>query len=269
MPDPAKGFGRMQLGIYTAVENGSRMAAASWDFIEENILELLQGELPGEQWTGLQRSAKSPLPVLAANRLLPPHLKPVGPEFDLPRLQKYMQRIADRAAAVGMKILVFGSGAARMVPANFDRASAKSQLLEFIRMSVELLTPRGILLVAEPLNSGECNIMNSVPECMEYVHAVNRPGFQCLVDSYHVWHDHQPLEPIAEAMPWIKHVHVSDVLDRNVPSEKSPHDYRGFFNMLQTAGYDGPIAVESPTDPCVLSGPEKIVEFLLKIWPKT
>jgi sugar phosphate isomerase/epimerase len=210
-----------------------------------------------------------PLPVLAANRLLPPHLKPVGPEFDLPRLQKYMQRIADRAAAVGMNILVFGSGAARMVPANFDRASAKSQLLEFIRMSIEVLAPKDILLVAEPLNSGECNIMNSVPECIEYVHAINHEGFQCLVDSYHVWHDHQPLEPIAEAVPWIKHVHVSDVQDRNVPSEKSPHDYRGFFNMLQTADYDGPIAVESPTDPRVLSEPEKIVEYLLNIWQKT
>jgi sugar phosphate isomerase/epimerase len=198
--------------------------------------------------------------------LLPPHQKPVGPDFDLPRLQKYMHRIADRAAAVGMKILVFGSGTARMVPANFDRALAKSQLLEFIRMSVELLTPRGILLVAEPLNKGECNIMNSVPECMEYVHAIGHEGFQCLVDSYHVWLDQQALEPIAEAMPWIKHVHVSDVQDRNVPSEKSPHAYSGFLGMLKKAGYDGPIAVESPTDPRVLSEPKKILEFLKQTW---
>jgi sugar phosphate isomerase/epimerase len=269
MPDPAKGLWRMQLGIYTAVENGSRMAAAGWDFVEENILELLQGELPEEQWTGAKRAEKSLLPVLAANRLLPPHLKPVGPDFDLPRLQKYMQRIADRAAALGMKILVFGSGAARMVPANFDRASAKSQLLDFIHMSVELLSPRGILLVAEPLNCGECNIMNSVPECMEYVHAVNDPGFACLVDSYHVWHDCQALEPIAEAMPWIKHVHVSDVHDRKVPSEKSPHDYGIFLGSLKKAGYDGPIAVESPSDPRVLTEPKKIVDYLLNIWQKT
>jgi sugar phosphate isomerase/epimerase len=253
--------------MYTALENGSRMAAAGWDFIEENILEFLQAELADEQRTARPGwRLQSPLPVLAANRLLPPHLKPVGLDFDLPRLEKYMRRVADRAAAVGMKILVFGSGAARTVPANFDRASAKSQLLDFIRMSIELLWPRGILLVAEPLKSTECNIMNSVPECMEYVHAVGRPGFQCLVDSYHVWHDRQPLEPIAEAVPWIKHVHVSDVQDRNVPSEKSPHDYRAFFRMLKNAGYDGPLAVESPTDPRVLSEPEKVLQFLKQIW---
>jgi len=256
----------MQFGMYTASENAAVMAAAGWDFVEENILELLQGDVPDEQWRGLERARRAPIPILAANRLLPPTLKPVGPDFNIDRLQSYMRRVIGRAAKVGMKTLVFGSGAARMVPAGFDRASARSQLLEFIRTSAEIAAAHGVLIVAEPLNRGECNIMNGVAECMEYVRAVNHPNFQCLVDSYHVWLDREPLEPLAESLPWIKHVHVSDVKDRNVPTEQSPHDYRAFFRVLKRGGYDGPIAVESPTDPRVLSEPEKVLACLSRFW---
>lgn len=255
-----------QWGMYTATENASAMKAAGWDFVEENILEFLQGELPDEQWQGQKRAAGAPIPILAANRLLPPHIKPVGPTFDLAKLQAYMQRVISRAAKVGMKTLVFGSGVARTYPAGFERASAKAQLLDFIRMSTEIAAKHGVLIVAEPLNRGECNIMNGVPECMEYVREVNHPNFQCLVDSYHVWLDEDPLEPVIEAMPWIKHVHVSDVENRNVPTPQSPHDYRAFFAALKKGGYDGPIAVESPTDPRVLSQPAEILRYTKQIW---
>lgn len=256
----------MLFGMYTPVENAGAMAAAGWGFIEENITEFFQGEEPDEKWRGAQRVKFSPLPVLAGNRLLPPHLKPVGSAFDLGKLQKYMSRVIRRSGQVGCKTLVFGSGAARMVPAGFERASAKAQLLEFIRMSVEIAARHGVMIVAEPLNREECNIMNGVAECMEYVREVNSPHFQCLVDSYHVWLDNEPLEPLAEAMPWIKHVHISDVEKRNVPTEESPHDYRKFLGVLKRGGYDGPIAVESPDDPRVLGEPRKILEFVKKLW---
>src|SRR5438270_1177458 len=134
IPGSLFGDAAMQLGMYTATENAAAMQAAGWEFIEENILEFLQGELPDDQWRGQQRAAKAPIPILAANRLFPPHIKPVGPTFDLSRLQEYMQRVISRAAKVGMKTLVFGSGVARTYPAGFERASAKAQLLEFLRM---------------------------------------------------------------------------------------------------------------------------------------
>ena len=256
----------MQLGMYTATENAAAMKAAGWAFVEENILEFLQGEVPDDQWRGRERAAKAPIPILAANRLLPPHIKPVGPTFDLAKLTAYMQRVISRAGKVGMKTLVFGSGVARTYPAGFERASAKAQLLEFLRMAVEIAQKHDVLIVAEPLNRAECNIMNGVPECMEYVHAINHPNFQCLVDSYHVWLDKDPLEPVIEAMPWIKHVHISDVENRNVPTPQSPHDYRAFFRALKKGGYDGPIAVESPADPRVLSQPAEVLRYTKQLW---
>ncbi len=256
----------MLFGMYAPTENASAMKVAGWDFVEGNIIELLQGELTDDQWQGAARAVKAPIPLLAANRLLPPHIKPVGPTFDLPKLQQYMQRVISRAARIGMKTLVFGSGVARTVPAGFDRASARDQLLDFIRMSTEIAAKHGVLIVAEPLNRAECNIMNGVPECMEYVRAVNHPNFQCLVDSYHVWLDNDPLEPLTENVPWLKHVHVSDVENRNVPSPHTPHDYQAFFNALKKGGYDGPIAVESPTDPRVLSEPAQVLQFVNQRW---
>ena len=67
-------------------------------------------------------------------------------------------------------------------------------------------------------------------------------------------------------MPWIKHVHISDVENRNVPTPQSPHDYREFFRALKKGGYDGPIAVESPTDERVLSQPAEILRYTKQLW---
>lgn len=252
----------MQFGIYTATENAAAMKAAGWEFVEENILEFLQGELPDEQWTGLQRAKAAPLPVLAANRLLPAHLKPLGPKVDHEALRRYMQRVIERAAKVGMKTLVFGSGPARTVPEGFDRGTAKRQVLDFVRLACPIAAKHGVLIVAEHLNRGECNIINSVAEAMEYVREVNHPNFQCLVDSFHFWLNREPLESLREAMPWIRHVHVADVRDRLGPGTTGEHDYRAFFRVLQEGAYDGPIAVESPTDARCLHDSRPILEFL-------
>jgi sugar phosphate isomerase/epimerase len=252
--------------MYTATENAAAMKAAGWSFVEENILEFLQGELPDEQWTGLRRAKNAPLPILAANRLLPAHLKPLGPKVDHDALRQYMTRVISRAAKVGMKTLVFGSGPARTVPEGFDRATAKRQILDFLRIACPIAAQHGVLLVAEHMNRGECNIINSVAEAMEYVRELNHPNFQCLVDSFHFWLNKEPVETLREAMPWIRHVHVADVRGRAAPGTTGEHDYRAFFRILKEGGYDGPVTVESPDDARCLTDSPAILEFLQKQW---
>jgi sugar phosphate isomerase/epimerase len=256
----------MQFGMYTATENAPALKAAGWDFVEENVLEFLQGQVPDEQWSGLDRARRSPLPVLAANRLLPAALKPLGPAVDRAALELYMQRVISRAAKVGMKTLVFGSGPARTVPDGFDRATAKRQILDFLRMACPIAELHGVLIVAEHMNRGECNIINSVAEAMQYVREINHPNFQCLVDSFHFWLSDEPLASLREAMPWIRHVHVSDVRDRAAPGTTGRHDYKALFRVLKDGGYDGPITVESPADPRCLTDPPRILDFLNAQW---
>src|SRR5438105_10246934 len=169
----------MKFGICTPVANAQTVKDAGWDFVEECVQTFFHGELSDEQW---QRPQPAALPVLAANMLVPGSLKITGPAADLQKLRPYMSNVVSRAAQCGTNMLVFGSGGARNVPDGFDRERARQQIVDFAKMSAGLAAQHDVTLVAEPLNRGECNIINSVPEAMQYVRAVNHPNFQCLVD---------------------------------------------------------------------------------------
>ena len=124
----------------------------------------------------------------------------------------------------------------------------------------------GVLLVAEPLNKAESNIINSVSEAITYVKAINHPNFQCLVDSYHFWVDNEKLEDLQAAVPWIKHVHVSDKDGRVAPGESGKADYRPFFRVLKQGGYNGPISVEALGFNDVAGLGKKVLAFLKTQW---
>ena len=260
----------MRFGVYTSVDNSAAVKAAGWDFVEENVQTFLQGTVPDEQWQGADRVRRAVLPVPAANRLVPANLKLTGPEADLDKLGAYITRVLERARQTGTTTLVFGSGPARTVPPGFDRGEARRQILAFLRMALPIARQHGVTLVAEPLNRGECNILNTVAESMEYVRELDHPNFQCLVDSYHLWLEHEPLVNLRVAMPWIRHVHVSDLRDR-MPSGESrevpDEDYRAFFRVLREAGYDGMVTVEADHFDVPEAG-ERVLAFLKEQWER-
>lgn len=256
----------MRLGVYTSVDDSAAVKAAGWDFVEENVQTFLEGTTPDADWWGAERTKRAVLPVPAANRLVPANLKLTGPEADLNDLRAYMTCVLERAGRVGATTLVFGSGGARTYPAGFDRATAKRQILDFLRMALPIAQRHGVTMVAEPLNRGECNIMNSVAESMEYVRELDHPNFQCLVDSFHLWLEDEPLANLRAAMPWIRHVHVSDVKDRMPPGlSGGGEDYRSFLAVLREAGYDGMITVEADMFDLPRDG-RRVLDFLNDQW---
>jgi sugar phosphate isomerase/epimerase len=256
----------MKFGICTSVERSAAVKAAGWDFVEECVQTFLQGETPDEQWKGMERLAKSALPVPAANMLVPGSIKITGPQADLEKLRAYMSRVIARAAKTGTTLLVFGSAGARNVPDGFDRGKAREQIIAFDCMSADLGAQHGVTIVAEHLNRGESNIVNSVAEAMEYVRAVNHPNFQCLVDSYHLWLENEPLENLRAAMPWIRHVHLADKEGRVAPGESKKSDYRPFFKVLKEANYNRLISVEAPPFTDFESAGERVLEFIKQQW---
>ena len=259
----------MQLGLVVPVEQSAAVKACGYDFVEETVPRLLQGQIPDEQWTGAKRARDCVLPLLAANMLVPGSLKITGPDASMEKLRPYIQRVVGRAAQVGMKTLVFGSAPARNVPGGFDRKQAKRQILEFVRMTTNVCTSHGITLVCEPINSIDGNIITTVREAMEYVWEIDHPNFQCLVDSYHFWVDKEPLDNLREAMPWIRHVHLADVENRVPPGISGNDDYRPFFAVLKEGGYDGPLSVETFDYAPLLDQAPRVAEFLRKQWEES
>jgi sugar phosphate isomerase/epimerase len=256
----------MRLGICTKVERATELRDAGADFVEENVQTLLQGLIDDAKWDGMKRIGESALPVFAANSLVPGDLKIVGESVDFDWLRRYIGTVVSRAKRAGIKMLVFGSGAARNVPEGFDRNRARQQIVAFCKMAAEFCSNAGITLVAEPLNRRECNIINTVAEAMEYVKAVDHPSFQCLVDSYHFWMENEPLESLTAAMPWIRHVHLADKDGRVAPGESGSADYRAFFRVLKRANYQGAICVEALGFDDFHTVGKRVVAFIRRQW---
>jgi sugar phosphate isomerase/epimerase len=253
----------MQFGICTSIANAAAVKSAGWDYVEDNVQNLLQGMAPDDQW---KAPAPAVLPVLAANVLLPGTLKVTGPTVDVALQKKYMTTVLRRAKQVGITKLVFGSGVARNIPDGFDHETASKQIVEFSKMIADLAAEQGVLIVLEPLNKGECNVINSVAEGMRYVKAVDKPAFACLVDSYHFWLEDEPLENLRRAMPVIRHVHLADKDGRVAPGLSGKADYRPFFRVLKNAGYDELMSFEGTNMPDFETTAPKVLEFVKKQW---
>lgn len=253
----------VKFGICGGTDKAAAMKSAGCDYLEGNVQSLFQGLKEDAEWDGQAKVQAAGIPIPAANVLVPGDLKITGPTADLEKLKAYMTRVLTRAGKCGTKTLVFGSGGARNVPDGFSRDEARKQILAFIRMFAPIAQANGVTVVAEPLNKGECNILNSVEEAMTYVKEVNHPAFQCLVDSYHFWLEREPLKNLEAAMPWIKHVHVADEQGRVAPGKSGNSDYRPFFRVLKAGKYDGMISVEGNINP---EEYKQTLEYLKKEW---
>lgn len=252
----------MRFGICGSSSIAQAAQAAGWDYIEENVQSVLKGT--SSDWTA---PAAPALDTPAANCMVPGSLPITGPNANAEALVKYMETVLARAPQVGIKTIVFGSAGARNVPDGFDRNKAVDQISEFLAAIGPIAGRHGVTIVIEPLNRGECNIINSVGEAMTYVKRVNHPNIRCLVDSYHMWLEDEPLKNLEEAMPWIEHVHVADKDGRVAPGESGTSDYVSFFKVIKQGGYDKLCSAECrDLDPATNGA--KVLAFLKDAWAR-
>jgi sugar phosphate isomerase/epimerase len=256
----------MQFGICAAVESAQDIKSAGADFLEESVQNLLQGQLSDAKWRGGERAGNCILPLPAANCLLPGMLKIVGPSVAFDQLRTYMATVFRRAKTVGIKILVFGSAAARNLPEGFDRQRARKQILEFLAMAVPMAAEHSITLVAEPLSRDESNIIHTLAEAMSYVHEISHPNFQCLLDTFHFWANDDNLADLQACAKQIRHVHVADRQGRVPSGESGKSDYRPLFRILKKAGYEGGISVESPGWTDFTAVAPRVIGYLKRQW---
>jgi len=265
-----------RFGVCTGLENAAMLKAAGWDYVEGHVQRLLQGEMADADWHVATAIRAAALPVEAANCLVPAGLKITGPEADPARLQAYMERVIRRAAEVRIETLVLGSGAARRAPEGFSHDEARAQLIRFSRMAAEMAARRGVMIVLEPHNRKECNLINSVGDALACLRAVDHPNFMCLVDSWHFWLEDDTLDAVQAALPWVRHVHLADRAGRLAPGQsitegcdgdaKKGSDYRGLFGVLKQAGYDGRISAEAAFQPDMASAAAGVLAFLRREW---
>ena len=161
------------------------------------------------------------LPCFAANGFIPGNLKVVGDSIDYCALTEYLDKGFERARLLGVKKVVFGSGAARSFPEGFPFEKAKEQLAYFLS---EYAAPKaekaGCIIVMEPLRFGETSMVHTVADGIEIAKMSGKKNVAGLADLYHVYGNNDSIKGISEFKGELLHSHIAEPEKRIYPSTK-------------------------------------------------
>ena len=233
-----------EIGVCTSLSHSGTLASQGVAYLEENVGHFLVPFERDEKFDNiLSEVQRSAIPVKACNCFIPGSLKSVGPDAVHAEILEYVETAFRRAQQVGVEHIVFGSSDSRAVPDGFSREEARKQFVRLCSEMAPIAAKYDVVVVLEPLNSGECNFINSVSEGGEIVGEVNHPNFRLLADIYHMLMDDEGPESIVKFGHLIKHIHIAEKEGRAAPGT---HDesFEPYFEALKQVGYKGRISVE-------------------------
>ncbi len=241
--------------------------ANGYDFAELRVAPL--AALPDADFDAVVRIVeRAPIRTPSFNIFIPATLALTGPEVQAGRIEDYLKRVLPRVQALGGRIIVFGSGGARRVPDGFPVERARAQIDDFLRMCEDHAGPLGIVIVIEPLNKKETNIINTVAEGLLIADRLRLPHVKVLADCYHMYLEKEPYDVFRKAAKQLAHVHIADG-DRTYPghSDKGGVDFGALLGALKAAGYDGLISTEAKGDD--FAAESKVSRaFVRRIWER-
>lgn len=237
-----------RLGICTELSNSKILINAKYSYLEEGVRRfLIPTESEDEFGKKLEQLKYSGIPVEACNSFLPGELKCVGPETHHDKIVEFSETAFQRAERAGIKTIVFGSGGSRTIPDGFSRDEAMNQFVKICSKLASLAEKYNIVISLEPLNSKECNFINSVSEGGEIVKKVDHPNFRLLADIYHMLMENEGSESIVKYGKYLYHVHIAEKEGRSAPGTHG-EDFTPYFSALKKVGYKGRISIECRWD---------------------
>jgi len=251
----------MRWGCCGSIEQAAMIHGAGFDFLEINVQGVLRGDETDAAWAKIAPKVDAlPLPIEAANSLVPATHPIVGPGRDIPLLTAYLKRVTQRAKQLGIQRLVFGSGGARKRPNEVDLVTANEHLREFTRIAGDACAANDIILVIEHLHRGETNTLNSLADCLNLQSEVDHPAVMMLVDSFHYGLEKETDQALLDLDGTLKHVHVAEPIGRGQPGAVAagdePFDFDLFFSLLCKIGYNERVSIEAVwTEPIAQAGP--------------
>lgn len=233
----------MKIGLCTSPDRAAAAKASGFDYIEVAV-SAVAAMSESEYEKALASLSQAGIRAEAANVLLPGGYRVTGPDADLKAVEAHVSRVFPMLKKMGVGPVVFGSGGARRYPDDFPKDKAFIQLIEAARVVADVAAQNGLVIVAEPLNTGETNIINTVAEGGEWVEAVAHPAFRLLADYFHVGKSGEGFDGIVKYGSLIKHTHIAHPVTRKTMAENDGGGYEGFIEALRSSGYDARVSFE-------------------------
>jgi sugar phosphate isomerase/epimerase len=233
-----------QIGVCTDISNNGILADAGYSFIEETVGNFL---VPSEDEavfrTKLHTLKESKLPVEVCNVFIPGRMKSVGPAPAHKEILDFATSTFQRARIAGVKIIVFGSSGSRSVPQGWTKNEAREQFISLGKKIASIAEVHDVVIALEPLNSKECNFINSVAEGGEIVNEINHKNFRLMADIYHMLMENESPDAIFKCGDLLHHVHIAEKTGRSAPGVHN-EDFTPYLKALKDIGYKGRISIE-------------------------
>jgi sugar phosphate isomerase/epimerase len=248
---------RVEVGFCAPLKDVAAAKALGFAYIELSTTEIATLS-DADFESALQRVKAVGLPTPVTNLFLPATLKVTGPAIDPEQQMRYVTTAFSRLSRLGTRIVVFGSGGARRVPDGFPQEQALAQLVAFGKRIAPEARRHGITIAIEPLRRQETNIINSAAEGLALVNAIDDPGFQLMIDFYHLASEREDPEIVVRARDHLVHLHMANPQGRVFPQAWEEFDYAPFFANLRRIGYDRRISVEASAKDLPAEAPRAI-----------
>ena len=228
-------------GPYDA-ERAERLLGMGFDYAELAAAPLA-GLTDGE-FAALKREVQAGgLPVETANCFLPGELS-LFREDQRDALAAHVRAVLRRAAAFGIRVVVFGSGGARRIPDGVSRETGEAVIADFLALCDGVCAETGVTLAIEPLRREECNVLNTVGEAAALLRPLGLSHVRLLADAYHVFCEDEPLSVLEREKELLVHIHAAEPPRRVTPGADGGDYLRRFAAALRGAGYHGRVSIE-------------------------
>lgn len=215
-----------------------------YDYVELPLKDLMN--LNEEDFNKVKEYANNKLPVYACNYFFSNDIQLCGNNPTPTNIViDYCEKALSCAANIGAKIAVFGSPNAKYCPDGFDKDKAFNQLVEACKLMGDIARKNNILIVLEPNNQLETNMINTYDDVLKLIKAVNHPNIQGLQDYFHLKQEKDTVDSIIYGKQYLKHTHFACYEGRKFAKSLDEDSYYlTYFKTLKDIEYCGGVSME-------------------------
>lgn len=234
----------MKIGVCGGIGNARTIKKYGYDFVEENFSVI--SKLSDAEFEDVRaRYEDIGIPVYSTNGFFPQGISVYG-EDNARAAVEYAKRGLLRAAALGVKIVVIGSGAQRKIPASADRDGYEREFISLVSKIGAEAKQYGISIALEPLKFAETNFINTVADGARVSIMTGMDNVGTMVDFHHFSQNGERDDGLIFAAGKLIHAHIARPNDdRLIPTEISDAPViEKWAKMLFDINYTGGISLE-------------------------